>query len=411
MPIKKFHEKNVAILAKIESTENTYNAPAATDAIAVTELSGSVTYETGSYMYLGDDLSRDEFTFQKDTYADVSLTTPQQVLGTLNPSLAVVDAPLSEMFQACGGFVTVNATSGVVTVDNSQKSANTVSIDFRKSSSDDLVNQKLYKFTAIRGSVDLTANLGEVPTLKFNMKGNAMNPIASPIISPDFGTQTSTVVASVRQSNIVTAQLARLDGSFTSTGAITSITKTANVATVTFGSAHSLGATGDIRAITVSGATDSLYNGVFLATITGTATLTYVMKATPAANASGTLAVTKGPAAETFCFSTLSATNFFGFDYTRYLTGCEEGFAKGAVPTDVAVTMLEDQVGGTSFDPDSNVTYFYGAQIKFGTAAGKYVTYKWDKLQLANVKEGKVASYYGRDVTFRNTGRSYIVLE
>lgn len=411
MAIKKFHEKNVAILAKIESTENTYNAPAATDAVAVTELTGSVTYETGSYMYLGDDLSRDEFTFQKDTYADVSLTTPQQVLGTLNPSLAVNDAPLSEMFQSCGGYVTVNASSGVVTIDNSQKSASTVSIDFRKSSSDDLVNQKLFKFTGIRGSVDVTANLGEVPTLKFNMKGNALNPVASAIVSPDFGTQTSSVVASVRQSNIVKAQLARLDGTFTSTGAITSITKAANVATVTFGSAHSLGATGDIRAITVSGATDSLYNGVFLATITGAATLTYVMKATPAANASGTLVITKGPAAESFCFSTLSATNFFGFDYTRYLTGCEEGFAKGAVPTDVAVTMLEDQVGGDSFDPDSNVTYFYGAQIKFGTAAGKYVTYKWDKLQLANVKEGKVASYYGRDVTFRNTGRSYIVLE
>lgn len=411
MPIKKFHEKNVAILAKIESTENTYNAPAATDAVAVTELSGSVTYETGSYMYLGDDLSRDEFTYQKDSYADVSLTTPQQVLGTLNPSLAVADAPLSEFFQACGGYVTVNAGTGVVTVDNSRTSASTLSIDFRKSSSDDLVNQKLFKFTGIRGNVDVTANLGEVPTLKFNMKGNAINPIASPIVSPDFGTQTSSVVASVRQSNIVTAQLARLDGSFTSTGAITSITKTNNVATVTFGSAHSLGATGDIRAITVSGATDSLYNGVFLATITGATTVTYVMKGIPSANASGTFAITKGPAAETFCFSTLSATNFFGFDFTRYLTGCEEGFAKGAVPTDVSVTMLEDQVGGTSFDPDSNVTYFYGAQIKFGTAAGKYVTYKWDKLQLANVKDGKVASYYGRDVTFRNTGRSYIILE
>lgn len=410
MPIKKFHEKNIAALVKIETTENTYNAPAATDAVAATELTGSVTYETGNYMYLGDDLSRDEFTYQKDTYADFSLTTPQQVLGTLNPALAVVDAPLSEMFQSCGGYVTVNATSGEVTIDNSQKSTTTVSIDYRKTSSDDAVNQKLYKFTGVRGSVDINANLGEVPTLKFNMKGNALSPIADPIKSPDFGTQTSSVVAAVRQSNIVTAQLARLDGSFTSTGAVTTITKTANVATVTFGSAHSLGAVGDIRAITVSGATDSLYNGVFLATITGTATLTYVMKATPASNASGTFTITKGPAAETFCFSTLAATNFFGFDYARYLTGCEEGFAKSAVPTDLTVTMLEDQVGGTSFDPDANVMNFYGAQIKFGTAAGKYVTYKWDKLQLANVKEGKVASYFGREVQFRNTGKSYIIL-
>ena len=411
MAIKKINEKNIALLAKIESTENTYNAPAATDAVAATALTGSVTYETGSYTYLGSDLSRDEFTYQKDSYADVSLETPQQILGTLNPSLAVVDAPLSELFQCCGGFVTVNATTGVVTIDNSQKSATTISIDYRKSSADDAVNQKLYKFTGIRGSVDVTANLGEVPTLKFALKGNAVAPVDATIVTPDFGTQQTSVAATIRQSNIVTAQLAQLDGSFTSTGSITSITKTANVATVTFAAPHSLGANGDIRAITVSGATDSLYNGVFLATILTTTTVSYVMKATPSANASGTLTVTKGPAAETFCFSTLSAPNFFGFDYSRYLTGCEEGFAKQAVPTDVTVSMLEGYVGDTTFNPDANVSSFYGAKIKFGTAAGKYVTYQWSKLQLANVKESKVATYLGREVTFRNTGTSFIILE
>ena len=36
---------------------------------------------------------------------------------------------------------------------------------------------------------------------------------------------------------------------------------------------------------------------------------------------------------------------------------------------------------------------------------------KWDKLQISDVKEGKVATYFGRDVTFRNTGFSYIILE
>ena len=40
--------------------------------------------------------------------------------------------------------------------------------------------------------------------------------------------------------------------------------------------------------------------------------------------------------------------------------------------------------------------------------AGKSIAYMWDKLQLATVKQGKVATYFGRDVTFRNTGSSFI---
>lgn len=407
----KFHEKNVAVFSAVESTSGTYVAPAATDAVAATNLTGSVTYETGSYAYLGDALSRDEYSYQKDTYADISIETPQQILGTLNPSLTVANAPLSDFFQACGGFVTVNATTGVVTVDNSQVSNSSLSIDYRKTSPDDLVNQKLIKFTACRGTVDITADLGTVPTLKFQMKGNASSPLADPIKTPDFGTQTTSVVSSVRMSNIVTAQIAQLNGSFTSTGAVTSITKSANVATLTFTAAHGLGAVGDIRAITVSGATDSLYNGVFLATITSTTVVTYVMKATPSANASGTFTVTKGPAAQTFCFSKLSAPNFFGFDFSRYLTGCEEGFAKTATPTDLSVSFLEDQAGTSTFDADANVSNFYGAKLKFGAGAGKYISYLWYKLQVANVKEGKVGNYFGRDVTFRNTGISQIIFE
>ena len=113
---------------------------------------------------------------------------------------------------------------------------------------------------------------------------------------------------------------------------------------------------------------------------------------------------------KTFCFSSLAATNFFGFDLTRYLTGCEEGFSKSAVPTDVSVVMLEDQVGGLSFDPDANISKFFSVAVRFGTGAGKYVTYKWNKLQIADVKEGKVGNLFGRDVKFRNTGKSYIVL-
>jgi hypothetical protein len=65
----------------------------------------------------------------------------------------------------------------------------------------------------------------------------------------------------------------------------------------------------------------------------------------------------------------------------------------------------------SKFDPDSNISNFFGAQVKFGTGAGEYVTYKWDKLQVKDSKEGTVGNYLGRDVSMRNTGRSFIILE
>ena len=409
MPITKFHEKARAILVKIETTSGTYNAPSATDAVAVTSLDGSVNYETGSYQYLGDSLSRDEYTFQKDSYADFSFETPQQVLGALNAAVAVNEAPLSESLQACGGYVTVLAVSwdgkpaGTVIVDNVTESNSSLSIDYRKTSTEDLVNQKLYKFTGCRGMVDVSANLGDVPKLKFSFKGNAIDPIASPIINPNFGSQTTQVAATIRQNTIVSATIAP-------TIAATGIAFSTTTATVT-APGHGLvnGNSVTISGVTGTGATK--YNGTF--TIAGVTTdmFTYTMTGTPTAAATGSIMIANNTGAKSFCFATLQATNFFGFDLTRYLTGCEEGFAKGAIPTDVAITMLEDQIGGTAFDPEANVSKFFAVSVKFGTGAGKYITYRWNKLQLTNVKPGKVATYEGKDITFRNTGKSYIIFE
>jgi hypothetical protein len=78
--------------------------------------------------------------------------------------------------------------------------------------------------------------------------------------------------------------------------------------------------------------------------------------------------------------------------------------------------MLEDQAGASGvFLPDTKAGSFFSAVLQFGKkdsngalVAGTGVTYMWDKLQLANVKQGKIATYLGRDVTFRNTGSSFI---
>ena len=423
--IVKFHEKSQSLFTKIETVAGTYETGiVGTDALAVLNLDGSVTYETESYAYIGDPLSRDETTYTKDSYADFTCETPQQVLGTLSATITAATAPISQELQACGGYVTAYGTSagsgyfadGTVFVDNTRESNTTISIDYRKTSAEDAVNQKLQKFIGCRGMVDVSADVGSVPKLKFNFKGNANNPEAAAILAADFGSQTTKVSAAIRQTNIVTAEIASLSDAFTSLGVtVSGITFVANIAraTTAAGLVAAAGAIGTVRYMTISGSTESsgYYNGTFLVTILSDTMFQYNMKGTPTGVSTGTIVTTKGAASTTFCFSTLQAPNFFGFDYARYITGCEEGFSKSAIATDVTVGMLESQVGSTAFNPDAHITEFFGVQLKFGTAAGKYITYKWDRLQLTNVKGGKVASFLGRDVTFRNTGSSYIIYQ
>lgn len=479
--ITKFNERNVAILAVIESTSGTYQAPAATDAVPVTALTGSITYETNAFKYLGDNLSRDEYTYVKDSYADISVDTFQQVLGTLNTSLLPSNAPLSEFFQAAGGACTVLSSTlygyaaGAVIYDNVNASDSTLSIDFRKTSIQDTTNQKLWKFTYIRGSVDVSANMSEVPMLKFALKGNAYLPEISAIVTPLFGQQVLNVSPAVRKVNFVTAKVAPVL-------AATSISFSSTTATVTSPN-HGLSNGASVEITGVKGVDGAKYNGTFTIAGVTTDTFTYTMSGTPIANATGSPMIAILGSAKDFNFSTLNAPNFFGFDLTRYLTSTEEGFSKDAVPTDVTVGMLENQAirmsvtisssattatitlptghglvtgnsvtvatgdakldgtytvtvsgntatytigssysssnvagtvvnnSATYFDPDLNISKFFSVWVKFGTGAGKYVTYKWNKLQLANVKDGKVANLFARECTFRNTGRSFIILE
>lgn len=405
--IVKFQEKNVAIFGKIETTVGEYEAPSASDVLAATSMTGSITYTTGAVTYLGDSLSRDEYTYQKDSFAEASVETLQQVLGVLNPSITVSAVPLSQWLQACGGHITVNSSTGEVIYDNVTASDSTLSVDYRKSSIQDSVNQKLYKFLSLRGSVDVNASIGEVPRLKFTFKGNSSAPLVSFMLAPNFGSQTSLIASTVRQQNIVSATIAPAI-------AATSVISSGTTATV-IAPAHGL-TSGNL--VTISGATGvnaATYNLAGVAdvgvsvTVIDVNTFTYTITSLTA-TATGNIIITNKTLVKTFCFSSLAATNFFGFDLTRYLTGCEEGFSKSAVPTDVSVVMLEDQVGGLSFDPDANISKFFSVAVRFGTGAGKYVTYKWNKLQIADVKEGKVGNLFGRDVKFRNTGKSYIVL-
>jgi len=488
MSITKFHEKNVVLMSAQEVTAGTYVAPTGADVVAAVTLTGAVTYVTGALMYLGDSNTRNEVTYQKDSFADVTLETPQQILGVLNPSIAVTDVPLSNWLQASGATVTVNG-DGSVLYANTTMNPLTISIDYRKSTAQNAINQKLIKFYGCQSLVDVTANIGDVPRLKFTVKGNAYSPIEAAVLTPSYGTQVQSVGAPIRQQSIVSAQIAPLGEVFTAqatAGTVTSVTRVGNVATVTMSAPHGLLTN---RYVNISASVDPLYNGDFQITVLSTTTFSYVMQATPAASpATGTVLAKIGGYAKNFCHAELTAPNFFGRDLTRYQTGCEEGFASTAVPSDVTVKMLEAEAtnftisgitfvttaatvtapshgmvtgdyvivsGATGvdaaiyngyykvtvlttstftytmlstpagiatgtlsgidnnrvlFDPDMNISNFFTVQLKFGTGVGKYVTYTWNTLQLADVKEAKVGNYFGREVKFRNTGVSSILL-
>ena len=102
-----------------------------------------------------------------------------------------------------------------------------------------------------------------------------------------------------------------------------------------------------------------------------------------------------------FCFSKLEATNGAGFEYGRYQTSCEDGWSKGAVPSDVTVTIIEDEAGAV-YNPDNQLAENHTLVVRYGVAAGEKVELYYHKLTLNNVGSSEVAKYSGQDLTFRN---------
>ena len=405
----------------------TYASLTGSEVIAATDLSGDRTRETGSYTFLGDNLSREEYTFEKDLYGEFSLTTFNQILNSTATPINPDTNSIWKLLQACGMNIIVDQSSGQVFADNGTESPDYATANLYLSSPDDAVNDKVYKFYDLRGSVDITASISEVPTLKFNMKGNSENPVASPKTSMVFGQQTTSVSPRIQSDTIYKSELIDLSVAVTYPVGL-NIALTSNVAaksqmTLTASAPHGI-PVGSVRRARITGFTgDTTYNGEFVVySISTTKVIYYVKGATGVGSIAGTpvlsIASTDGTNAllpVSFCFGNLNITNFTGFEYARYITGCDQGFSKNAVPFDVSVTMLEDQVGALNvFNPDENISKFFAISLTSGVLsngalqAGKTNVYMLDKIQLANVKRGTVGDYEGRDVTFRSTGLSML---
>jgi hypothetical protein len=344
----KYHEKNQAVFFALQSGSGDTNKVATssltpTTAIAATGVTSDATRETGALTFLGDSLSRDEFTYQKDKYIDLGIETYQEVLFDLTSPIAPDTYAIWKIFQTCGGNVVVNSDNTVY-AGNHLDSPDYGTADVRYSTPDDPDGDKLFKFWDLRGTVDVDASIGEPPKLKFSLKGNADDPVQAPKQSADTGFQTTRVAPSIQSSTIRKAQIALLDDTFTN--AVGTVLSAASLVStgrviVTFTANHNLNV-GEIIAINVSGASVSAFNGSYIAMVESNTTISYFVKGLTTAHTGVTISSCKKGDTPTynFCFSTLSAPNFWGFDLTRYQTGCDFGFTKGAVPTDVTAGML-----------------------------------------------------------------------
>ena len=112
-----------------------------------------------------------------------------------------------------------------------------------------------------------------------------------------------------------------------------------------------------------------------------------------------------------FCFSELGAPNASGFEFDRYQTSCEDGWSKGAVPTDVTVTIIEDAADAL-YNPDDHLEAgsSHTLALEYGVGAGDNVRLYWHKINISNVASAEVAKYSGQALTYRNVDTLDITL-
>lgn len=422
----KFNTKNVTLLGKAQVSEGTPVNPTASDAIAIISNDSDTTRETDTFQYLGDSQSRDEVTTVKDTFGTITFESFMPILGALDAGLVVADAPYDQWFQACGGKMIVaassqfdnggnpvalqdgevlTATDGAVLITNQIIENSLLTIDYLKSSPETTGGkQKRYRYSDCRGYFDLSFTAGERIKLAFTFMGNNSEPTMETAITPDFGTQKLNIGSVVRLQNMQQSTIQEVLGTVVGT-AISNIVGNGTTVTVT-STGHGLL---DKEYVTITGTTN--YNiADKLITYVDANTFTYLDTTSDPAETSGT-ATKAGNRIWNLCVDGINAPNTFGFDYERYLLTCQEGFDKTGAPTDVTVTTLEDEVGGTDFNPESNLEKYFKIKFKYGTGAGKYVRIIMDKVQLSNVSDSSVGNFFGKECTFRNTSHTFIILE
>lgn len=357
----KYAKKAQVLFKHVQAAEGTPIANEAftgADAVAVFNSDFSTNLSSETFQYSGDELDRDEGVTITDKFSEVTAETFVPALGTIGVGVAPDedDFPLTRLFTSAGAAVTFSGTGNTsrVTASNGSASNDLLTVIVGKISQSRATKQKNYKFYDCRTSVDLDIQVGSRAKMKWNLKGNPVDALGAAY--PD---EIDKITPDYGTQKTIIAPTVRL-ASINQAELVRFDSKGYNAGTTDLPTA-----------------------------LTGTV--------------------------KNICFSKLSAPNLFGYDYERFLTGCEEGFGKVAVATDVTLTILEDAYDAT-WNPDA--TYigsgsamlegFFAFALCWGTVAGQKLYLEMTKLQLLDVKNADVGTYSGKDLIFKNTGTTLL---
>jgi hypothetical protein len=113
-----------------------------------------------------------------------------------------------------------------------------------------------------------------------------------------------------------------------------------------------------------------------------------------------------------FAFQKFTSPNMSGFTYDRYLLSDVDGWSKGATPTDVTLTIVEDSAAAT-LDPYAKVESDFLFTVKYADSktaptTGKKIDIVLNKVKLTKVGKSTVAAFAGLDLGFRGVGTTTI---
>lgn len=430
--VVKYFDKAVKLYFVEQSTRGTPEVVTGADVIAATNLTQSSPVTGTSYDFLGDEANRDGFYAVEDIIAEVTATTFLPVIGaavTSSSALAIED-----MFQACGGTVTAPATE-------------TASITFGSLTIGQYVTVAGLTFTSTGSTTaaNVAAAFASLTAGATTGGGTSNGTYSGTLGTWNSSTASSTTVTFTSTStgqdvtDIVTAKTSGVTLTVVTSQpayVISNATLNQALGTAVFGMDSPQAATTKVyEASDVIGMFDLMievakipeinwsFKGNFVApseesTLTddfGTQKNSVYISPVPKANnittseliveSAGALA-TPTLGTKNVCFDKVSASNCFGIDLTRYLSGCEDGFTKKAIKTDVVITIKEDMADAT-YVPEAHYGKYHRFTLAYGTVLGRKFMLYFDKLQLTSVARSPKGIQY-KDLTFEN--RSFVKL-
>jgi hypothetical protein len=313
--------------------------------------------------------------------------------------------------------------------------------------------EKVYRMTDVRGLVDLDlASIGTRVKLMYKLQGNLASIEQEPRLIADYGVQKSQIAETLNTTDInsninmaclvphfetvhvtfpasiTTGQTVIIAGlTFTASATVTKAqlveiwsgipVGTTNTAANTLKTSQ-LSGLGSFTAGTLTGWNTTYFEDAttyvrFVATLMTTTATSLVIAGTATAATPvipEPIDDTRRPNATNFCFEKINAPNASGFEFTRYMLSCEAGWSKGAVPSDVTATILED-TADAPYNPYDYESVRHYMAVNWGHAdLGTEVDVIFTSALLSKITNSEVSNYRAQDLNLRSVGKFTITL-